>query len=180
MLGITHLVFAILLISIFRLDRTQAFAVLMFGVLIDLDHTFGLVQFVGQEGWRGALDINAALASNIQWKSLMHSPEAIFLVAPVAASFRLALPLVAWAAHLLMDYVQISYLGVMSGVEFLFLGALLLVLLTVELRERRLHAPGITVRGLLVWEVVRVGTWVGDLPIIWQVRMRLGPRGTAL
>jgi hypothetical protein len=42
MLGITHLVFAILLISFFRLDRTQAFAVLMFGVLIDLDHTFRL------------------------------------------------------------------------------------------------------------------------------------------
>jgi hypothetical protein len=47
MLGITHLVFALLLIRLLWLDRAHAFAVLMFGVLIDHDHTFALVQFLG-------------------------------------------------------------------------------------------------------------------------------------
>jgi hypothetical protein len=124
------------------------------------------------------LDVNTAIASNILRKSLMRSPEAFFLMAPIAAGYRLAVPLMTWTAHLLMDYIQISFLGVMSGTEFFFLGALIIVLFWVELREIWSHAPGATVRDLLFWEAYRLDNWAGEQPILWRVSRRLGPRGS--
>ncbi|MBI0584151.1 MAG: hypothetical protein ISF22_07980 [Methanomassiliicoccus sp.] len=161
------------------MDRNQAFAVLLFGVFIDLDHAFGLVEFVSQEGLRNSFSIDAALASNIQWKSLFHSPEAALLVAPVAVSYRLAAPLIAWAAHLAMDYVQQNMLGIMSGPEFLFLGLLLAVLFYSELRLRRHDVPDTKVRGFLIWERDRIALWAGDLPGIRSIRRRIIARGTS-
>lgn len=108
----------------------------------------------------------------------MRSPEAFFLMAPIAAGYRLAVPLMTWTAHLLMDYIQISFLGVMSGTEFFFLGALIIVLFWVELREIWSHAPGATVRDLLFWEAYRLDNWAGEQPILWRVSRRLGPRGS--
>jgi hypothetical protein len=179
MLALTHLVFALVLISAFRLDRNHAFAVLLFGVLIDLDHTFGLVEFVAQEGLANSLDYKAAMASNIQWKSMFHSPEAVVLVAPLSISYRYAVPFMAWTAHLTMDYVQINYLGVMSGIEFLFLGLLLVALLYLELRARRNEVPETTVRELLEWEVGRLAAWFGQLPGVRLVIRFLGPRSAS-
>jgi len=179
MLALTHLVFCLILITVFRLDRNNAFAVLLFGVVIDLDHTFGLVEFVAREGLSNSLDYKAAMASNIQWKSMFHSPEAALLVIPLSASYRYALPFFAWGAHLTMDYVQINYLGVMSGIEFLLLGLMLIGLLCLELRDRRAVVPGTTVRGLLVWEAQRIGVWFSGLPGFRAIIRYLGPRGTS-
>jgi hypothetical protein len=95
MLALTHLVFALVLISVFKLDRSNAFAVLLFGVLIDLDHTFGLVEFVVREGVSHSLDYKAAMASDIQWKSMFHSPEAAVLIFPLSLSYRYAVPFIA-------------------------------------------------------------------------------------
>lgn len=176
MLALTHLVFALLLISAFRLDRSSAFAVLLFGVLIDLDHTFGLVEFVAREGLSHSLDYKAAMASNIQWKSMFHSPEAALLVMPLSASYRYGIPFVAWAAHITMDYVQINYLGVMSGVEFLFLGLLLVALICCEIREMRKNVPGASFSDMLAWEAERTRTWFGELPVLGGVIRFLGPR----
>lgn len=180
MLAVTHLVFALVLISVFRLDRNTAFAVLLFGVLIDLDHTFGLVEYAARQGLSTSLvDYKAAMASNIQWKSMFHSPEAAVLILPLSMNYKYGTPFMAWAAHLTMDYVQINYLGVMSGAEFLFLGLLLLTLLCLELRERRTTVPGTTVRGLMAWEAGRIGSWMVQLPVVRSIRRFLGPRGTA-
>jgi hypothetical protein len=180
MLALTHLVFALVLISVFRLDRNNAFAVLLFGVLIDLDHTFGLIEYAAREGLSSSLvDYKAAMASNIQWKSMFHSPEAAVLILPLSINYRYAVPFMAWGAHLAMDYVQMNYLGVMSGVEFLFLGLLLVSLLCLELRDRRRTVPGTSVRSLLRWEAERVIGWVHELPGVRSIRKILGPRGTS-
>ncbi len=179
MLALTHLVFALVLISAFRLDRNNAFAVLLFGVLIDLDHTFGLVEFIAREGVTNTLDYKAAMASNIQWKSMFHSPEAVVLIAPLSISYRYAVPFMAWAAHLTMDYVQINYLGVMSGLEFLLLGLLAVTLLYSELRARRNDVPNTGVRELLEWEAGRLTKWISQLPGVRSVIRFLGPRSAS-
>ncbi len=180
MLAVTHLVFALVLISAFRLDRNEAFAVILFGVLVDLDHTFGLVEYVAREGLSASLiDYKAAMATNIQWKSIFHSPEAAVMIGPLSMNYKYGLPFIAWSAHLAMDYVQINYLGVMSGAEFIFLGLLLVILLCLELRERRKFVPGTSVRGLLEWEADRIRAWACELPGIRTFTRFLGSRGTA-
>lgn len=135
MIAIAHLLVVLVLIKVFRLDRTEAFAALLFGVFIDLDHVFGLVEFVSVQGLGGALDINAALASDIEWKSLLHSPIAALIIAPAAVGFRNAIPLVAWGLHLAMDWVQIEVLGVLSLPEMVLIAVLAASLLLMEKRD---------------------------------------------
>ena len=50
MIALTHLVLALLLIKFFGLDRNAAFATLLFGVFIDLDHLFGVFDFLVKGG----------------------------------------------------------------------------------------------------------------------------------
>ena len=176
MLALTHLVFALLLISVFRLDRSNAFAVLLFGVLIDLDHTFGFVEFLAREGLSNSLDYKAAMASNIQWKSMFHSPEAALLIMPLSVNYRYGIPFVAWAAHIAMDHVQINYLGVMSSIEFLFLGMLLAALACSEIRGMRKNVPSASFSDMLAWEADRTRTWFGELPVLGSLIRYLGPR----
>ncbi|MDW5562655.1 MAG: hypothetical protein SA339_05455 [Methanomassiliicoccus sp.] len=179
MLAVTHLALALVLISLFRLDRNNAFAVLLFGVFIDLDHTFGMVEFVAREGISHSMDYKAAMATNIQWKSMFHSPEAVVLIGPLSISYKYALPFVAWGAHLAMDYAQMNYLGVMSIPEFLFLGLLVVALVGLELRERRRTVPGTTLNGLLLWEAQRLKVWASELPGVSSFRKLIGPLRTS-
>ena len=135
MIAVVHLLVVLLLCKIFRLDRTEAFAALMFGFLIDLDHVFAMVDFVNIQGVSGALDYQAAMASDLEWKSLFHSPVAAFIIGPLSAGFRMAVPALAWGLHLGMDWLQIEYLGVLSAVELVLLIALIAALLYLEKHE---------------------------------------------
>lgn len=179
MIAITHLVFALLLLSWVHPDRNEAFAVLLFGVFIDIDHLIGMVQFVDEVGWTNSLDYRAAMASDIQWKSLFHSAESILLVGPVALGFRFMLPLMAWGAHLVLDYMQINYLGVMSGAELVLLLGMTIMLLYRELNERRLVVPGMKLPQLLTWETGRLMYWIAPRPILTFFKRMIGPLRTS-
>ncbi len=132
MIAIVHLLVVLVLIKVFKLDRTEAFAALLFGFLIDLDHIFALVDFLKVQGMSGALDYQAAMASDLEWKSLLHSPVAAIIVGPACIGFRMAIPALAWGLHLAMDWVQIEYLGVLSAVEMTLLFALIVALICLE------------------------------------------------
>jgi hypothetical protein len=179
MIALTHLVLALLLIKFFGLDRNAAFATLLFGVFIDLDHLFGVFDFLMRDGWANALNINAAMASNIQWKSLLHSPEGILFVAPVVLMSRWTIPLVAWGLHLLMDYVQINYLGIFSPFEMVLLAALSIGLLHLERQDYLAETGNASYRRFLDWEVAKLVTFASGLPVISQIRRWRGPQGTS-
>ncbi len=179
MIALTHLVLAVLLIRFFGLDRNAAFATLLFGVFIDFDHLFGMVDFLMREGWSNALNVNAALASDIQWKSLLHSPEGILFVAPVVLISRWMIPLLAWGLHLTMDYVQIYYLGIFSPFEIGLLIALTLGLLHLERQDYLGETGNTSLRTFMDWEVARLTTFASGLPVVSHIRRWRGPRGTS-
>lgn len=179
MLGITHLLVAIILIRLFRLDKNEAFATLLFGVFIDFDHVFGMADFVRQDGIENALNLDAALTSDVQWKSLMHDPMAAFILVPAAIGFRFVVPLLAWGAHLLMDYVQINYLGVMSVPEFIFLGILVAVFLYIETRDMRHCGKEVTVRTLFDWWGTQLDQAIKEMPVLCRLTRKKGPEGNS-
>ncbi len=177
MLAITHLLLVLILITWFGLDRKAAFATLLFGVLIDLDHTLGMVEFVAREGWQNALNLNAALTSDVQWKSLLHSPQGVLFVAPVVLASRMVIPLVAWAAHLVMDHVQIYYLGICSPVEIVLLLVMLVVLVKLRQREYAAVTGDDSLKGLLISEGDRALALVDSVPVLRSVSRWIAPRG---
>lgn len=132
MIAIVHLLVVLVLCKVFKLDRTEAFAALLFGVLIDLDHVFALVDFLKVQGMSGALDYQAAMASDLEWKSMLHSPAAAIIIGPACMGFRMAIPALAWGLHLVLDWVQIEYLGVLSAVEMVLLVTLVVALIVLE------------------------------------------------
>ncbi|OGS55227.1 MAG: hypothetical protein A3K60_04780 [Euryarchaeota archaeon RBG_19FT_COMBO_56_21] len=125
MIAVTHLVVSLLLIELMHLDRNDAFVALVFGVFIDLDHLFGLRDYVRANGVTAVFDLGDIVNPGGHWKSLMHSPVAVMVVGPVSIASRLAVPLLFWGTHLLMDIAQVQVLGVLSSQEsvFLFLAA---------------------------------------------------------
>ncbi|NLK26374.1 MAG: hypothetical protein GX307_07380 [Euryarchaeota archaeon] len=135
MIALAHLLVVLILIRLFRLDQAEAFAAMLFGVLIDIDHVFGMVDFISLRGWGDSFNLSAALTADVQWKSLFHSPIAAAIVLPASVGFRMAVPLLAWGLHLLMDWVQIEYLGVLSMVEMILMLVLFAVLLVLEKRD---------------------------------------------
>lgn len=140
MIALTHLVVSLLIIELLHLDRNDAFVALVFGVFIDLDHLFGLRDYVHANGYRAIFDFHDMASPGGHWKSLMHSPIGVMVIGPVSIASRLAIPLVFWATHILMDIVQEQVLGVLSYTEgvFLFLAAAGLV----TLRYSRCIASG--------------------------------------
>ncbi len=117
MLSITHFVVALLLVQLLNLDRNDAFVAMLFGVFIDVDHLFGLVKYTESNGIHAVFDLHKMMTPGGQWKSLLHAPIAAAVVMPLSTAFRLAVPLLFWGVHLLMDYVEQAYLGNFSGVE---------------------------------------------------------------
>ncbi len=179
MIALTHLVLALLLIRVFGLDRNAAFATLLFGVFIDLDHLFGMVNFLMKEGPTNALNVDAALASDIQWKSLLHSPEGILFVAPVVLVTRWTIPLLAWGLHLVMDYVQMNYLGISSPTEIVLLVTMGIGLLYLEHQDYVAGTEKVSSRGFLDWEVAKLLSFADSLPFVHYFRKKRGPRGTS-
>ncbi len=153
MLAITHLLICLLLIRLFSLDRNQAFAVLLFGFFIDLDHIFGIAEYVSTNHGVNLVSIKHAMAADIEWKSLMHQPVAFFVVAPIAVFFVYALPLLSWVLHLLMDYVQIQFLGIASGAEIILALTVAAILVRDDLKLCQLiKDEPLKLRTFLSWE----------------------------
>src|SRR4030065_7187 len=94
MIAVTHLVVCLLLIELMHLDRNDAFVAWVFGVFIDLDHLFGLRDYVQANGVMAVFDMDDIVNPGGHWKSLMHSPIAVMVVGPVFIAFRLAARLV--------------------------------------------------------------------------------------
>jgi hypothetical protein len=129
MLALTHLIVALLLIQILVLDKNDAFVALVFGVFIDLDHFFGLRDYAQTNGIKAVFDLDSILNPGGHWKSMMHNPIALAMVAPLAFVSRLAIPVVFWGVHVAMDIVQEGFLGQFSQAEAMlaFLSLALLV-----------------------------------------------------
>jgi hypothetical protein len=157
MLAIAHILVCLIIIRVFSLDRNEALAVLMLGVFIDLDHLFGMAEYVTQDNGAELLSVHHAMASDIEWKSMLHQPVALIIVLPMALLFTYALPLLSWALHLLMDYVQTYYLGVASLPEMALTVTLvgILIMDEVSLCRHITHSP-VTIRTFLAWELGRV------------------------
>jgi len=132
MLATTHLIASLLLIQLMSLDRNDAFVALLFGVFIDVDHFFGLKDYVAANGASGLFHLEDLMHPEGQWKSLLHSPMAAVVVGQVSVASRLAIPVLFWGAHLVMDYVQESFLGVFSIAEMAFCASLLSILVWIR------------------------------------------------
>jgi len=117
MLSITHIAVSLLLITILNLDRNESFVALLFGVFIDLDHLLAVPDYLMKEGIQNIANVDVMLHSDVHWKSMMHSPIAIMIVAPVSMAFRMAIPLLFWSVHIAMDFAQEKYLGICSFPE---------------------------------------------------------------
>ncbi len=117
MLSITHVVVSLLLIQLMSLDRSDAFVAMLFGVFIDVDHLFGLAKYTESNGVSAVFDIHRLLTPGGQWKSMLHTPMAAAVVMPLSTAFKLAVPLVFWGVHLLMDFIEQNYLGNFSAIE---------------------------------------------------------------
>jgi hypothetical protein len=161
MLAIAHLFVVMLLIRQLDLDRNEAMVGMLFGVFIDLDHLLGIPNYVNANGVNGLTNTESLLSSGIQWKSILHSPIAIMIVAPASMAFRFAVPLSFWGIHVLMDAFQIEYLGVASAVEIVFIALLFLALIWTEFRVFKVQHQcfGKLAKSFASWEVKRM-TWI--------------------
>lgn len=149
MLAVTHLVVSLALIQILTLDRNDAFVALMFGVFIDVDHLFGLKDYMDARGVAAVLDFDSLMHADGQWKSMLHSPIAVMVVGPVATASRLALPLVFWGVHITMDFAEDAYLGLFSAFEMALLAGSATALLVIGFRRARATEPEIRFMGFL-------------------------------
>jgi hypothetical protein len=76
-------------------------------------------------------------------------------------AFRFAVPLSFWGIHVLMDAIQIEYLGVASAVEIVFIALLFLALMWTEFRVFKMQHQCLenSARSFASWEVKRM-TWI--------------------
>ncbi len=156
MLAITHLVVSLVLIHMLTLDRNDSFVALTFGVFIDIDHLFGLRDYVGDHGVGSVLDVDSLMEADGQWKSMLHTPTAVMIVGPVATASRLALPLIFWGVHIMMDYVEDTFLGVFSVWEMVLLCGASTALMWLSFCSHRLSYPGRSLAGFLRYECARL------------------------
>jgi len=163
MLAITHLVVSLVLIQVLMLDRNDSFVALTFGVLIDIDHLFGLKEYVGANGVASVLDFDSLMVADGQWKSMLHTPAAVMIVGPVATASRLALPLVFWGVHITMDYIEDAFLGVFSAFEMAFLCGASITLVWLSFKTHRMSYPGRSLVGFLRHEWTRFTRPLGRL-----------------
>ncbi len=161
LLAIAHLFVVMLLIRQLDLDRNEAMVGMLFGVFIDIDHLLGIPDFISANGAGNLANPESLLNSGIQWKSTLHSPIAVLVVAPASVAFRFAIPLSFWGIHILMDTVQIEYLGIASFAEIVLIGLLFLAMMWTELRvfNTQHHDYERSTGKFVSWEMKRI-TWV--------------------
>jgi len=156
MLAITHLVVSLLLIHMLTLNRNDSFVALTFGVFIDVDHLFGLKEYMKVHGVGSVLDFDSLMDADGQWKSLLHTPAAVMIVGPVATASRLAIPLIFWSVHITMDYVEDSLLGVFSAWEMALLCGVSMALVWLSFDRHRVSWPERSLAGFLRYEWARL------------------------
>jgi len=117
MLSITHIVVTLFLVQLLTLDRNDAFIAILFGVFIDLDHLSGLAKYTKANGVGAIFDFESLMNPGGQWKSILHTPMAAAMIAPLSFVSKLGVPLLFWSVHLLMDFVEQNFLGNFSGLE---------------------------------------------------------------
>jgi len=113
-----------------------------FGVLLDLDHVFAVERYVGNNGVAAMFNATWDDGSGEPWKSLMHYPVGIFVVAPLAIGWRFMVPLLFWGTHIGLDYLQSATLAYSAIIESLVLSALFAGVITVHYRRWRSERPG--------------------------------------
>lgn len=153
MLAITHLIVSLLLIQLLTLDRNDSFVALLFGVFIDVDHLLGLKGYVEVNGVRSVFDFDSLMSADGQWKSLLHNPMAVMVVGTVSAASRIAVPLIFWSVHISMDWLEDTFLGVFSGVEFALLATTFACLLALRYSRSIMGCEGLSLAGYLKGEV---------------------------
>jgi hypothetical protein len=159
MLATTHLAVALLLIMALNLNRTEALVALTFGVFIDFDHLFGLGSYVRAEGAAGIVDVSGMMGSDMQWKSVLHSPVALGLFVPMSDSFRFFIPMIFWGAHISLDYIQQNFLGIGSAAEMILFFSVVAVL--IFMRSRNSNTPIRSTRDLPRFVYREIGTMTG-------------------
>ena len=161
LLAITHLFVVMLIIRQLDLDRNEAMVGMLFGVFIDIDHLLSIPNFINTNGASNLTNPESLLNSGIQWKSTLHSPIAVLVVAPASIAFRFVIPLSFWGIHILMDTVQIEYLGIASFAEILLIVLLFLTMMWTELRvfNKQHHDYERSTGKFVSWEMKRI-TWV--------------------
>jgi hypothetical protein len=163
MLAVTHLIVSLLLIQFLTLDRNDSFVALLFGVFIDVDHLFGLRDYVAANGVSSVFDLGSLMNADGQWKSFLHSPMAAVAVGPIASASRLGLPLLFWGVHISMDYFEDAVLGLFSAWEFALLGLSSSVLLLLAFRSHRMAEPQCGLGGFLRHVAGRARSSLGAL-----------------
>ena len=158
MLAITHLAVSLVLIHLLTLDKNDSFMALVFGVFIDLDHLFGLKDYVAAHGVGGVFDIDSLMHADGQWKSMFHNPIAAMVVGPVAAASRLAIPLIFWGVHMAMDYAEDTVMGVFSASEMLLQSGAFIALASLAFRKARMRDPELGPAEFLVRQARLLGT----------------------
>lgn len=146
-----------MLIYFLNLDRNDAFVALLFGVFIDVDHLFGLEGYVKANGIVGLVDFDGLMNADGHWKSLLHNPVAVMVVGPLSVASRLAVPLLFWAVHVGMDYVEDAFLGVFSFPEAVLLTVMSLGLVTMRFSKHLELRPDATLWQYLAveWRILR-------------------------
>lgn len=117
MLTTTHLAVTILICLILNLNQDEWFIALMFGVMIDADHLFAAPRYVSHNGWGALLRRSWDDGSGLPWKSLLHYPVGAFVVVPLSVGWRYFLPVLFWAMHLELDYIQNAALSWSTPIE---------------------------------------------------------------
>ncbi len=135
-----HLLVTLILIKVLNLDRNQAFLAIVFGVLIDLDHLMGLPAYVISHGWPALLSVDTFMHNEIVWKSAMHGAGGFFVVLGISLVLRMYVPFMFWGLHMVMDWTQTTFWGIVSWPEFVFLalfGGILAVMMWTDYCDAR-------------------------------------------
>ena len=117
MLITTHIAVTILLCLVLNLNQDEWFIAFMFGVMIDADHLFAAPGYVSRNGWEALLRRSWDDGSGLPWRSLFHYPVGAFVVIPLSVGWRYFLPVLFWAIHLEMDYIQTATLSWSTQIE---------------------------------------------------------------
>ncbi len=159
MLAVTHLFVSLLLIQFLSLDRNESFIALLFGFGIDLDHLFGLRDYVAVNGVPGLLDTGLLMDPGGQWKSMLHAPVAAFVVGSVSLASRLAFPALFWFVHIAMDHLEDSILGLFSASEMVLLACSAGVLMLLRWRAFSWGREDPSLTGYLRSELGSLRVW---------------------
>jgi hypothetical protein len=117
MLLTTHIAVTIFFCLFLNLDRNEWFMAFVFGVMLDIDHLFGLEGYVSRNGWGAVLHQSWDDGSGMPWKSLLQRPVGAFVVVPLAAGWRYLIPLTFWTMHMGMDWLQLNTGYLSTGIE---------------------------------------------------------------